>query len=82
MAADIAEVSFAPFLDGTDRNGVANEIYNAFATTGFVYVKDTGIPQERVDEIFKLVSQCGWSSFSKFRLADACQRPRSFSTCL
>lgn len=58
MAAEIAEVSFERFLNGNnhDRRVVAEEIYDAFSTVGWVYVKDTGISQERVDDIFKLVS--------------------------
>lgn len=57
MAAEIAEVSFDRFLHGdeADRQAVAQEIYSAFATVGWVYVRDHGIPQERVDDIFKLV---------------------------
>ena len=57
MAAEIAVVSFERFLHGdeADRQAVAKEIYDAFSTVGWVYVKDHGIPQERVDEIFEWV---------------------------
>lgn len=57
MSAEIAEVSFAPFLHGNaaDRQAVAQEIFEAFSTVGFVYVKDHGIAQDRVDAIFGLV---------------------------
>lgn len=57
MAAEIAEVSFDRFLhgDAADRQAVAQEIYSAFSTVGWVYVKDHGIPQQRVDDIFELV---------------------------
>lgn len=57
MAADIAVVSFGRFLNGhiEDRRAVAQEIYHAFSSVGWVYVKDHGIPQVRVDEIFALV---------------------------
>jgi isopenicillin N synthase-like dioxygenase len=59
MSAEIAEVSFAPFIHGNaaDRQAVAQEIFEAFSTVGFVYVKDHGIAQDRVDEIFGLVRQ-------------------------
>ncbi|KPI43989.1 uncharacterized protein AB675_6185 [Cyphellophora attinorum] len=59
MSAEIAEVSFAPFLhgNGADRKAVAQEIFDAFSTVGFVYVKDHGIAQERVDEIFGLAKK-------------------------
>jgi isopenicillin N synthase-like dioxygenase len=55
--ADIAVVSFEAFLNGNDseRRAVAKEIYKAFSTVGWVYLKDHGIPQGRLDEIFRLV---------------------------
>ena len=54
---DIAVVSFDKFLHGGDeaKRGVARQLYDAFSTVGWVYLKDHGIPQERVDEIFSLV---------------------------
>lgn len=57
-AADIAVVSFERFINGNDadKRAVAQELYEAFSTVGWVYLKDHGIPQERVDEIFALVS--------------------------
>ncbi|CAI6331432.1 unnamed protein product [Periconia digitata] len=75
-AADIAFVSFERFLNGDDaaQRVVANEIYDAFSTVGWVYIKDHGIPQSRVDSIFELAKtffalplekKCSW------RLKDA-----------
>jgi isopenicillin N synthase-like dioxygenase len=60
-AADIAIVSFDKFINGGDaeRRVVAKQLYNAFSTVGWVYLKDHGITQERVDEIFKLVRSLG-----------------------
>ena len=57
QAADIAVVSFDRFINGddADRKAVAKEVYNAFSTVGWVYISDHGIPQSRVDEVFKLV---------------------------
>jgi isopenicillin N synthase-like dioxygenase len=57
-AADIAVVSFDKFINGGDaeKRAVAKQLYDAFSTVGWVYLKDHGIPQERVDEIFRLVS--------------------------
>lgn len=59
-AIDIAIVSFDRFIHGDDkdRRAVAEQLYNAFSTVGWVYIKDHGIPQERVDEIFCLVRRC------------------------
>lgn len=55
--ADIAVVSFGKFIhgDNEDKRKVARQLYDAFSTVGWVYLKDHGIPQERVDEIFSLV---------------------------
>jgi len=54
MAINIPIVSFAPFLEGDEegRRSVAEEVYNAFSTVGFVYLKDHGIPQSHIDGIF------------------------------
>ncbi|KAH7357377.1 hypothetical protein BKA66DRAFT_473494 [Pyrenochaeta sp. MPI-SDFR-AT-0127] len=54
--ADIAIVSFGKFINGddADRHAVAKQLYNAFSTVGWAYLKDHGIPQERVDEIISL----------------------------
>lgn len=55
--ANIAVVSFDRFLHGDEkaRLEVASHVYEAFSTVGWVYLKDTGINQERVDEMFSLV---------------------------
>ncbi|KAL6703748.1 hypothetical protein ACN47E_009129 [Coniothyrium glycines] len=56
QAADIAVVSFDRFIHGgaEEQRAVAKQIYDAFSTVGWVYIKDHGIPQQRVDEIFAL----------------------------
>ncbi|KAI9739713.1 MAG: hypothetical protein M1834_006432 [Cirrosporium novae-zelandiae] len=48
-------VSFAPFLSGTPegKQKVAQELYDAFHMYGWVYLKDFGIEQETVDEMFR-----------------------------
>jgi isopenicillin N synthase-like dioxygenase len=55
--ADIAVVSFDRFISGNDadKHAVAKQIYNAFSTVGWVYLKDYGITQARINEIFGLV---------------------------
>jgi len=55
----IAIVSFNRFIHGDDedKRAVAKQLYNAFSTVGWVYLKDHGIPQEQVDGIFGLVRQ-------------------------
>ena len=56
MAADIAVVSFERFLKGDDKSKreVAAEIYGAFSTVGWVYIKDHGVGG--VGDAFRLVS--------------------------
>ena len=53
----IPVVSFSKFLTGNraDQKEVAKQVYDAFSSVGFVYLRDHGIPQERVNEIFGLV---------------------------
>lgn len=53
----IPVVSFEKFLTGdrADQKEVAKQVYDAFSTIGFIYLKDHGIPQSRVEEIFELV---------------------------
>ena len=55
--AEIAVVSFKRFINGdtADKRAVAKKLYEAFSTAGWTYLKDHGILQERVDEIFALV---------------------------
>lgn len=67
--ADIAVVSFEKFILGNeaDKHDVSKELYKAFSTVGWVYLKDFGIPQSRVDEIFALVSPS--NSCHLFRIA-------------
>jgi isopenicillin N synthase-like dioxygenase len=56
-AADIAIVSFDKFINGdnAENRAVAKQLYEAFSTVGWVYLKDFGIPPERIEEIFGLV---------------------------
>ena len=49
-------VDFAPFLDGSDRKGVSNAILDSFKTTGFVYLMNHGLPQNKIDSMFSWVS--------------------------
>lgn len=51
-------VDFGPFYtgDGDAKRAVAKQLDNALSTVGFVYLKNHGVPQERVDEAFAWVS--------------------------
>ncbi|ETI29417.1 hypothetical protein G647_01870 [Cladophialophora carrionii CBS 160.54] len=52
----IPVVSFDKFLTGdrTAQKAVAREVYDAFSSVGFVYLREHGIAQKKVDEIFGL----------------------------
>ncbi|KAL4785605.1 hypothetical protein BJX76DRAFT_366867 [Aspergillus varians] len=48
-------INFAPFLNGTpaDKHAVAMSIVDAFKTSGFLYLKDHGIPPSMTLRVFK-----------------------------
>lgn len=50
-------ISFAPFIHGTDveKKAVTHELYNAFHSYGWVYLRDFGISDEEVDMMFAMV---------------------------
>ena len=68
-------VSFAPFIHGTDveKCAVAQELYNAFHTYGWVYLRDFGISDEEVDKMFEMV----WSLSLPWRVAHSTKDPHS-----
>jgi isopenicillin N synthase-like dioxygenase len=51
-------ISFQPFINGTESQklGVEQQIYDAFHNYGWVYLKDFGIPEQKIDEMFRQVS--------------------------
>jgi isopenicillin N synthase-like dioxygenase len=53
----IPVVDIGPLLDGSDKFAVANQIRWALSNTGFMYVKNHGIPQEFVDLTFEVTRQ-------------------------
>jgi isopenicillin N synthase-like dioxygenase len=57
-APNFPVVSFEPFLHGSEgqQRSVAQELYDAFSVYGWIYLKDFGISQEEVDELFATVN--------------------------
>lgn len=55
---DIPIVDFAKAVSGTkdDKEHIAREIDEAFHNVGFVYLKNHGVPREKVNECFDWVS--------------------------
>ncbi|MDX8529319.1 2-oxoglutarate and iron-dependent oxygenase domain-containing protein [Mesorhizobium sp. MSK_1335] len=47
-------VDIAPLIDGSNKQRVAKEIRWALSNTGFMYVKNHGIPQDFVDSVFNV----------------------------
>ena len=52
----IAIVDFGPFIDGSNKQAVADKILSSFKEIGFVYLVNHGIPPERTAQMFTLVS--------------------------
>ncbi|MBL4930027.1 isopenicillin N synthase family dioxygenase [Fuscibacter oryzae] len=48
----IPVIDVAPLLDGSDKMGVARQIRWALSNAGFMYVKNHGVTQGFVDEVF------------------------------
>ncbi|KAJ6533927.1 thymine dioxygenase [Mycena vulgaris] len=51
--AGIPIVDFAPFLDGSNKQVVADEILSSFKHVGFVYLLNHGMSREQVAKIFQ-----------------------------
>ncbi|KAF9446264.1 thymine dioxygenase [Macrolepiota fuliginosa MF-IS2] len=47
-------VDFAPFLDGSDKQSVGDALLESFKTTGFVYLVNHGLSQDKIDQMFDL----------------------------
>ncbi len=50
----IPVIDVAPLLDGSDKQGVAKQIRWALSNAGFMYVKNHGIDQGFVDDVFSV----------------------------
>ncbi|EPQ53023.1 Clavaminate synthase-like protein [Gloeophyllum trabeum ATCC 11539] len=54
-AGDISILDFGPFLDGTNKQAVADAVLASFREMGFVYLVNHGLPQDKIDGMF------GWA---------------------
>jgi isopenicillin N synthase-like dioxygenase len=56
--SSLPSVDFAEFGDGSSEgaHAVGRRLFEAFRDVGFVYLTNTGIPQEKVDGMFGWVS--------------------------
>ncbi|THH14855.1 hypothetical protein EW146_g5544 [Bondarzewia mesenterica] len=53
----IAIIDFAPFLDGTMKQSVADIMLSSFKDVGFVYLVNHGLPKYKVQAMFDLSKQ-------------------------
>lgn len=56
-AANFPILSFHEFLTGSEieKRAIAQQLYDAFHTYGWVYLKDFGITKEEIAEMFAMV---------------------------
>lgn len=67
-------LSFQEFLTGSEveKRAVAQKLYNAFHTYGWVYLKDFGITKAEIAEMFAMVSRVSHLTLSlKLTLYDS-----------
>ncbi|KAI0732023.1 thymine dioxygenase [Fomitopsis betulina] len=48
----ISFVDFAPFLDGSNKQAVADAVLDSFKSVGLVYLVNYGLPKDKVDSMF------------------------------
>ena len=50
-------VDFQPFIDGSNKQIVANTLIESLKTIGFVYLVNHGLCQRKIDGMFEMVRQ-------------------------
>ena len=48
-------ISLASFIDGSNKQAVADAMLDSFKTIGFVYLIDHGLPQQKINSMFDWV---------------------------
>ena len=59
FSGTVHTVDFGPFRDGSNRQAVANEILDSFKSIGFLYLVNHGMPQDKIDSMFRWVWRFG-----------------------
>jgi len=72
-------VDFKPFMDGTDKQAVADAILTSFKNVGFVYLVNHPVPKEKIDSMFEWV---GLFTHNQEFLRPILHSQRGSSTCL
>ncbi|KAF8592585.1 Clavaminate synthase-like protein [Ramaria rubella] len=52
-AGNIQILNFAPFLDGSSKQAVADAMFSSFKDTGFVYLVNHPLPKDKIDGMFE-----------------------------
>lgn len=52
----VKSVDFSLFLDGGNKEYVADALLESLRTIGFVFLVNHGLSQEKIDQMFELVS--------------------------
>ena len=59
----ISVIDFAGFLDGSQKQAVADEMLASFKHVGFVCLINHGLPKQKIDAMFEWVGRfaaCRW----------------------
>jgi len=51
--SSIAILDFGPFIDGSNKQDVADAMFASFRDTGFVYLVNHDLPKEKIEEMFQ-----------------------------
>lgn len=52
---DIQIVNFGAFIEGSNKQVVADALFTSLKDTGFVYLANHSLPKDKIDEMFKWV---------------------------
>lgn len=55
VISSVETVDFGPFLDGSNKQGVANAILDSFKSIGFVYLVNHGLDETKISSMFEWV---------------------------
>jgi len=75
VVSSVKTVDFGPFLDGSDKQGVANAILDSFKSIGFVYLVNHGLDNVKIASMFKSVRSNAFASHTILKS----HRPRGSS---
>lgn len=78
---DVSVLNFRPFLDGSNKQEVADALFASMKDSGFVYLVNHGLPQDKIDGMFEMVSPqvsiiCR-STFSNLEITDTASQSNS-----